>query len=313
MGIVEEDHTGRGAGPASRDTQCSLFTGASGESQKPLLKGHCKFCRRTFEHPSMVAYFLPEDGRPFAKVAEPVFQKVFEKKVVNIWDDREVFPGCAFRAETWHKREHAYVNEIVKDGRTSFKLTSEWTRLKNASNGNAMSKHHAILACELHDSKNGLEDGAMSSQQIYEANFDHRVRQANDWITELGGPRRFLFIFYGCGPCEMWTVTSNHWYRCQRRVRPVTDSSTTDGADVGSWRCCGGCFSKWTWREMGHRRLVVVGKASESGGFEPGYTFALMGGSQSDRDFYIIAIKINFYNFAGQNWNFKIVFYGYTN
>ena len=139
----------------------------------------------------------------------------------------------------------------------------------------------------------GLEDGAMSSQQIYEANFDHRVRQANDWITELGGRKGFLFIFYGCGHCEMWTVGSNHWYRCQRRVREVTDSSTTDGASVGSWRCCG-CFGKWSWAERGHRRLLVVGKASESGGFEPGYRFALIGGSQSDPNTEIITTKINF-------------------
>jgi hypothetical protein len=138
MDIVEEDHTGHGAGSASRDTQCGLFTGASGESQKPLLKGHCKFCGRAFEHPSMVAYFLPEEGRPFAKVAEPVVQKVLQKTVVNIFDDREVYPGCAFCAETWHKREHAYVNEIVKDGRTSFKLTSEWTRLKDKSRGKGL-------------------------------------------------------------------------------------------------------------------------------------------------------------------------------
>ena len=77
MDIVEEDHTGRRVGPASRDPQCSLFDGASCESQKPLLKGHCTFCGRTFEHPSMVAYFLAEEGRPFAKVKQPVCEKVF--------------------------------------------------------------------------------------------------------------------------------------------------------------------------------------------------------------------------------------------
>ena len=58
MDIVEEDHTGRGAGPAPRDTQRGLFTGASGESQTPLLKGHCKFCHKDFQHPSFVAYVL---------------------------------------------------------------------------------------------------------------------------------------------------------------------------------------------------------------------------------------------------------------
>jgi hypothetical protein len=43
---------------------------------------------------------------------------------------------------------------------------------------------------------------------------------------------------------------------------------------------------------MGHRRLVVVGYASESGGFEPGYSFALIGGSGGEAD--IITTKINF-------------------
>ena len=76
MDIVEEDHTGRGAGPAPRDTQSGLFTGASGESQTPLLKGHCKFCQQNFEHPSFVAYFCDEPGMPFAKLTEPVVQKV---------------------------------------------------------------------------------------------------------------------------------------------------------------------------------------------------------------------------------------------
>ena len=75
MDIVEEDHTGRRVEPASRDPQCSLFDGASCESQKPLLKGYCTFCGRTFEHPSMVAYFLQEEGRPFAKVKQPVYEK----------------------------------------------------------------------------------------------------------------------------------------------------------------------------------------------------------------------------------------------
>ena len=166
-----KEHTAPGVGSGSsapmdivelapRDPQCSLFDGASCESQKPLLKGHCTFCGRTFEHPSMVAYFLQEEGRPFAKVKQIVCEKVFGGKVVNVWDDREVFAGCAFCAQTWHQRDPPYVTEIVKDGKPFYKLTNEWTRLKNGSNGKTMSKHHASLACRLHDMKNGLEDGA---------------------------------------------------------------------------------------------------------------------------------------------------------
>jgi hypothetical protein len=142
MDIVEEDHTALGAGPAPRDAQSGLFDGASGESQTPLLKGHCKFCQKDFERPSFAAYFYDEPGRPFAKLAEPVVQKVFQKTVVNIFDDREVHPGCAFCAEKWHNKEHAYVQEVVKDGRTSFKLTSEWTRLKNKSCGRGTEPHY---------------------------------------------------------------------------------------------------------------------------------------------------------------------------
>ena len=37
-----------------------------------------------------------------------------------------------------------------------------------------------------------------------------------------------------------------------------------------------------------------MGKASESGGFEPGYRFTLIGGHQSDPSTDIIATKINF-------------------
>jgi len=62
---------------------------------------------------------------------------------------------------------------------------------------------------------------------------------------------------------------------------------------VGSWRCCG-CFSKWTWGESGHMRLVVVGVASESGGFEPGYEFALIGNENSYSNNDPIDVKINF-------------------
>ena len=57
-----EDDTAPGAGSGSsapmdivelapRDPQCSLFDGASCESQTPLLKGHCTFCGQRFEHP----------------------------------------------------------------------------------------------------------------------------------------------------------------------------------------------------------------------------------------------------------------------
>ena len=59
----------------------------------------CNFCHKDFIHPSFVAYFWDEPGRPFAKVEEPVIQKVFAKQVVNVYDEREVYPGCAFCAE----------------------------------------------------------------------------------------------------------------------------------------------------------------------------------------------------------------------
>ena len=142
MDIDEQDHTALGAGLAPRDSRIGLFDGASGESQRPMYK--CNFCRRDFTHPSFVAYFWEEAGMPFAKVKDA-------KEVVNVFDDREVHPGCAFCAEKWHDKEKAYVNEVVKDGKTIFKLTSEWTRLKDKSCGRGMNKHHAILMCELHD------------------------------------------------------------------------------------------------------------------------------------------------------------------
>jgi len=143
-----------------------------------------------------------------------------------------------------------YVTEFVKDGKPIYKLTSEWNRWKNDSNGKPLSKHHARKMCQLHNMKTEPAEGAPSSQQIYEKHFDHRVQKVTDWITELGGPKAFLFILYGCTNCDMWTVGSNHWYRAQRLVAELTDESTTLGEKVGSWRCCL-CFDKFIWAKNG--------------------------------------------------------------
>ena len=185
------------------------------------------------------------------------------------------------------------MKEVVKDGKTIVKMTSEWTRKKDQSCGKGMNKHHATLMCKLHDAKEPPAEDALTSEMIYEAHLDERVRKANDWVTQLGGRRGVIFIFYGCIHCAMWTVGSNHWYRVLRRVAALSDNSTTDGAKVGDWRCCG-CFGKWTWGDSGHMRLTVVGQASESGGFEPGYEFALIGNEKSHPTNDPPDIKINF-------------------
>ena len=158
---------------------------------------------------------------PYAKLKDPVIQKVFAKEVVNVFDDREVHAGCAFCAEKWHDKEKAYVNEVVKDGKTILKLTSQWNRMKDQSNGRGMNKHHATLMCKLHDKKEEPAEDALSSEQIYQLQLDDRVRKAqlhvddrvrksNDRVTQLGGRRGILFIFYGCIYCQMWTIGSNH-------------------------------------------------------------------------------------------------------
>ena len=178
------------------------------------------------------------------------------------------------------------------------KLTSHWGRCWKKSRGN-QNKHHARLSARLHDeaeSRRGhtLAEGAMSAQEIWEKHSDERIRKANDWVTELGGGKKpFLWLFYGCPTCKMWTIGSNAWYRVLRRVKALTDNSTTDGADTGHWRCCG-CFDKWTWAEGGHMRMAVLGFSNEVSGFEPGYQFCLVGEISNDTGFDSIDNKINF-------------------
>ena len=180
--------------------------------------------------------------------------------------------------------QHTYVAKAFKpDGTTVMNTTSLWNRMKNKSRGVGLDLHHSKMMLKLHDMKQAPAAGSPSTQEIWQARLDSHVRMANDWITQLGGGEKpFLFLLYGCARCKRWTVGSNHWWRVQRRVRNLSDYSTFDGAASGSWRCCG-CFWKWTWAQSGDMRLVVIGHASESTGFEPGYEFALLGKTAARR------------------------------
>ena len=278
------------------DPTIETFTGASWNAQQELMKGHCDFCGEDFPHPSMVAYVFDEPPHfPFAKFKEPMVMKAVLKQVVNIYDGRKVLSGCIWCLQ----EKHAYIAEVERDGNKVPKLISHWGRCSKKSHGNHMNKHHTRLAARLHDeaeSRRGhtLAEGAMSAQEIWEKHSDQRVRKANDWVTELGGGKKpFLWLFYGCPTCKMWTVGSNAWWRVQRRVKALTDDSTTDGADSGHWRCCG-CFGRWTWAAGGQMRMLVLGFANEVSGFEPGYQFCLVGDISNDASFDSIDNKINF-------------------
>ena len=274
-----------------KDGDVDMFNGFCDSSQLPLLKGHCFECDRDFEHPSCVGYFLPDEpGFPFAALAEPVVQKAIAKKVPNIYDERRAVSVCLWCAGEKHGKK--YYTEVEKDGKTTFKMTNEWSKNKRKSRGVGLSKHHQKMITKLHDLKHEGEDGFVSASQIYEAHQNELVKKANDWVTQLGGgPRPFLWLLYGCTICQMWTIGSNHWWRCLRRVAALTNNSTTAGQKEGQRRCCG-CFSKWTWATSGSMWLFVVGFASESSGFEEGYEFALIGSSPQKDDG--IDAKINF-------------------
>ena len=250
-----------------RDPDVETFDGASCEAQKSLMKAYCDFCHQDFEHQSLVAYLYDDDtGHPFAKLKDPF-------PGVNIFDPRPVRPGCAWCASKFHNEK--YVEQVPNpEGKIISKVTSKWNE----------------LVLKLHEQNHEPAAYASSSQEIWEPHLDSRVRQANDWVTQLGGGfRPFLWLHDGCPHCGTWTVGANHWYRTQRRGRELKDDSTTEGRQHHGWRCAC-CFGKWTWALGGNMRLIVVGLASEASGFEPGYQFALIGGGHCDS----IDTKINF-------------------
>ena len=102
------------------DPTIETLTGASWESQKELMKGHCDFCHRDFPHPSMVAYVLDEPPHfPFAKLQELVVMKAVLKQVVNIYDGRKVLSGCVWCLQEIHapSPRHTYIGEAERDGK----------------------------------------------------------------------------------------------------------------------------------------------------------------------------------------------------
>ncbi len=109
------------------------------------------------------------------------------------------------------------------------------------------------------------------------------MARACDWVVELGADDPFMWVMFGCNTCETWTLGSHCWYRCQRVVRDLKVESASAGADEGHWRCAT-CWGKWCWGLCGPMRLVVIGRASMEGGFEPGYQFAYIGDTDASID-----------------------------
>jgi hypothetical protein len=105
----------------------------------------------------------------------------------------------------------------------------------------------------------------------------------------------FFWLLYSCFWCNIAPVGSNNWLRCTRdAVRADAEhdkwGDSYAGETTGHWRC-GLCNEKWTWRQGGHRRLFVLGEASTSKGFAPGYRFGFAGALSAKTDNLIMFLK----------------------
>ena len=139
-------------GPDSIEVYCTqhrevgLGTGHSGESQLELASRH-----QDFAHPSMVAYVLDEPGYGFADLKDAVVEIENFGQMSNIYDGRRLICDCVFCISEMHGKK--YFEQVVKEGKTTIKLTSEWYRLKNKSRGVALNRHHSEWIIKLHDSR----------------------------------------------------------------------------------------------------------------------------------------------------------------
>ena len=103
--------------------EVGLGTGHSGESQLERANGH-----QDFAHPSMVAYVLDEPGYGFADLKDVVVEREIVGQMSNIYDGRRLICACVFCISEMHSKK--YFEQVVKEGKTTVKLTSEWYRLK---------------------------------------------------------------------------------------------------------------------------------------------------------------------------------------
>jgi hypothetical protein len=263
------------------------FQGASMASQTPVKNNWCSFCMLHHEHPSMVANVEDVPGYPLAKLGSlPMHSAMTGETVVNFFMENRIRSCCAFCCEKLRNSNKdpgpftlRYIREVaISPEKKIWKVTSAWTRLNERSRGKPLNKHHAELQCKLRDQQLDLEPGrGVTSAEIYEASQNKMVRRASNWVCQIGRKERpFMWVFFGCKKCMVWTVRSNSWLRCQRLARLLKEEFSSAGLDDGHWRCAT-CFDVWSWTMCGDMRLVVMGQADPQQGFKAGYTFALIG------------------------------------
>ena len=276
------------ASPVAADPEAGDFQGASGSAANAVLgKHHCSFCDKYYLHQSMVGHLYDAPPEfPWVKMLDTQMHKAcVGTGALNFFLPHPIRTACAYCAQTIHKKKPYVISHLFEDGKVVDKVTSEWTRLKAKSRGMQMSKHHAELAAKLFDNRTGRAtvENLPSTYSIYMSHKDRLMARACDWVVELGADDPFMWVLFGCEPCGIWTLGSHCWLRCQRLVRDLKEEATSTGVGEQQWRC-GTCFGKWNWSLCGCMRLVVVGKASIEGGFEPGYQFSYIGQTDASVD-----------------------------
>jgi hypothetical protein len=237
-------------------------------------------------HPSMIGYLqnVPPDF-PWVKMFDSQMHKACTgNNAINFFLKEPIRPCCAYCATKLHKKQY-YMVILQADGKTIDKVTSEWTRLKAKSRGMQPNKHHSQIAAMLFDMRTGRAnvENLPSTWSIYMSHKDRLMARATDWVVELGSDHPFMWVLFGCEPCGIWTLGSHCWFRCQRLVSELQAEDASAGQSEGHWRC-GTCWGKWGWSLCGSMRMIVVGKASVSGGFEPGYKFSYIGETDTSID-----------------------------
>ena len=233
------------------------FEGAAGVTklgtQSANLIHKCELCSFTYPFASIFAY-LHKGNFDFRENTDEALNRAGLEARGQQWTQRAgsgVVYACISCCEKLHGK--VYLQEGGKP-------TSAWSnRVKKSKGGGGQHKlKRALDALNTKEERDrsrmkvAIETLPPSIQEVVDGYNNTLIAKSTDWVTKLCPLG--VYLLYGCAECRMYPLESKSWFRLCWTQKVKGKTYTKEG----QWRCAH-CLHRWTWRQGGTQRMLVVG------------------------------------------------------
>ena len=232
------------------------FPGASAACRERTALHQCDWCNDKQPLYSHMCY-VDRRTKEFAEKLDQVYmQVVHTQDYIRKFDTSEVDFVCIHCKGLQDGKQYL---KAMKSDPSRMTPTAEWNKKRNKSSGRMTKSQLQYLLTRWESKKGQTYLDGRRAMEVYEARKNLDFGKGSDWVSNIGPD---VFLLYGCSQCHIYPLKSSDFLRTAKMSAQDTDLNIHN-AMGNEWRvpCCG---AKWTWREQGRYRLLVLGGNPDS-------------------------------------------------